>query len=305
VSGDTTGVDWSAFAASIFNPPLPRLGPVLDTARELARERVRAVRTDTGSPRLDIEARARALCDPGFLAESWEALCLRHGGDEIFERSLRGEVSFAPYLPLREGVPLPRAMPGAVGSVPRDMETMVALLAAEPGHLRTAEAVAAEFSREVAQWHPVATSGVTWGPVSERWEGPRYDGIADAASDAVRGTFVFPREEERAMRAAMGLPARDEAMTTSSIASRPRGRALFSAAYDAADWLRWRRVPRERERHAAGLFDAVITVWELGYVILDTLGDTVLLGVPIETGWVAPTLAALRREAVRRYGAEL
>ena len=38
------------------------------------------------------------------------------------------------------------------------------------------------------------------------------------------------------------------------------------------------------------------------YVILDTLGSTVFLGVPIATGLVSSSLDALRREAVLRYG---
>jgi len=299
-------IDWRAFADAIFAPPLPNLAPVLATARELARERISGMRM-VGRARQDIEARTRALCDAPFLAEAWETLCGRHGGGEIFDRSTRGLVSFAPFLPLRDGVVAPRPMSSSVSHVPRDLETMVSLLAAPPEHVLTAEAVAMEFAREIEQWHGARPSSVIWGPVSERWAGRPYDSITNIASDTVRGAFVFARQGERAMYRAMRVPM--DQTTARSVAAAPGGdgkdRARSEAALDAADWLRWRGVPRDRQRHGADLFDAVLNLWGLGYVQLDTLGESVLLGVPIETGRASPSLAALRREAARRYGEAL
>jgi hypothetical protein len=316
-------IDWRAFGRAILAPPLPRLDEALVVARELAREQLRASRRD-GRRRLTAAETAAALAAPRFLAEAWETMTLRLGGDAIFERSERGGVLFAPFLPLREWA-VPRPRPECLSGVPLDLETMVALLAAEPGHVLAAEETAMEIGARLEPWRGRPVRSVVWGFVGELWMGRQLESAFYRPSSSIRGVEPEARVSDRAIYRALGVPYGEEVFSVARPAfGGPGFRARQAAAADAQTWSWWRwadRIDVERrvsvQNVAAGIaairsgtpvYDATLALWGLGYVPVDVLGDAFYIGLslPTSVGAVAATsLKAVASEAARRYGDEL
>jgi len=323
-----SSIDWSAFAAAILNPPTPRLEAALRLARSLARERIRrapGARAGRWRPVPSAEE-AAALADPEFLADAWETMTHRLGADDLFDRSARGQTAFVPFVPLREWA-VPRPAPECQAPFPLDLETMVAVLAAEPGHVLAAEETALEIGRRLESWRGRNVRTVTWGFVGDRWPGRQLESAFYLPGTSVN--FIGPegRASDREIYRAMGVPYGEEIFSVSRREyDGPGFRVSQAAATDAQTWSRWKWADRvgieaalpdaisARDRaRAAGrsgtpVYDATLSLWGLGYVPVDVLGDAFYVGVslPRYVGAVAATsLRAVAREAQRRYGEEL
>lgn len=332
------GIDWGAFGRSILRPPRPRLAEALALARELAAEelaRFPLVERDRLTPDLEDRVKTVRLLGEPFLAQAWERMAGRLAGDRLFDASLRaGRRSFLPFVTLR---PIaygtsrqvrPDDSPGNHSPIPRDLETMVAVLSADESALFTAEAAALEAAERMRPWGCGPVTRVGWVFAPESWpptpEWSRFFWGPFAAATGTPSGYSGNYIDE-----AMGISQSERNRGRQWFATRPRRAASLIAGNDAVAWCCWRAAAREGVRVPTSLggvagysravegvpfselpdpLDPLLVVWGSGFMPIDIRGDTVILGasLPSESGMLSgATPSSVRSEADRRYGRSL
>ncbi len=324
-------VDWAALGFSILRPSRPRLDEVRGVALELLRAHSRGSRASG--------ARSAARTSREALGDLWESMTTRLGREDLLANPRR---QFLPYLPIGTARRKVRAAPSPTETPTRFLtdapgvaELMIALLAADPQALATAEQAALEACARLRPWGVTPPQRVAWILLQHQNPWPidlgdifEWPQIAAAWSvDLVKG-YVPPPPSGVLVGswAYRGLANIDPFLA--------RGRSLreakerFGGVIGRAEewttlWSRWQFltgidariascpfVPRSLEgRRFADLpdvADAGLTVWRLGYLLGDIRGNVVILGTPADFNPVTTrSWRQLQRLESERWGSDL
>jgi len=299
---DLEGIDWRAFRDAIMCPPQPRLDAALGVVRELMAER--------GMSR---PPRGEAS---GFVAEAWERMAARLGGDYLLEGSGRVGRRFLLARPPTTiyydsgGVAAPRAPKpedapgdGLLLDAPAYLTDAVALMACDPGALLTAEELIREACRRLAPWGYLEPRLIAWAHIDDRWPGvPDWRTPFDVPAESAKRA-QHDRTDRIAVFNAMGLPYYAD---RSDVELAPAGYAQRMAAGVGEGWVEWRRsvrdgsrvglgpaylgpipqdlpeaVVRKRFADVADPLDPLLVFWGSGFVPIDLRYDVMILGVTL------------------------
>jgi hypothetical protein len=294
MTDDPNRIDWRAFAAGIMRPAQPRLREAVALVRSLADGRIDELRRGGEAYVDDWGARARALAEPSFVAEAWEAATQRFDAEALFERAMRGETCFLPATPLIPLTDLADKRPAIrrTGEGPFELETVVAMLAADPGQLLAVEALALEACHRMAIDGVLGVRRVAWKLERRAWPyGYAGSGWENAFLSCARRARSDLSQFSRVLRL-MDIPSSEG----------PTARRV--AANMAAAWLDW---PSSPLAAAPNAFDPLLVLWGLGYVPLDIRRDLVIVGVTLPEDvdpLSAKDFTGRLQEAARRYGFE-
>ncbi len=148
---DPAAFDWTAYGESILRPARPRLEEARQVARTILRRR---------SKGKEWAGRGVWAANPEVMREVWETLLTRFDRETLLADPARQYLPYvtyqhAPFTTTRgpRGYDTPHAL---LGDTPWDIETCVAMAAADPRALATAEQAALEACARLQPWFDAA-----------------------------------------------------------------------------------------------------------------------------------------------------
>lgn len=327
---NATTLEWKAFGEGVLRPRQPDLAAARKEACELLKPYAPRKLLKPYAPRgAGAAALAEALTEPEVVAEAWEALTVRLGAEALVGDPQRQFLPFLKLLPVKYSPTrgsLPGDTPRTLSDAPLNLETAVALLGCARADVLAAEQTALQAAVRMGPWGVAPPTRVAWILLGNDWPPMDWQDAFSWVSMAAHwsSTGRLAGDACDLVAEAVRQTVRERGPGERYVGYAPRAGAVRHLVPDVEAWCLWKALAQDdariaphdfsfgyptwmadvRVRSLPDVLEAVLAVWGLGFALVDLRGDVVVLGLPGHdlAPVSAPTLTALRKAQIRRFG---